>query len=132
MIVIIGLSLLIVSAILAVAGVITNNNSAHPLNGDFALFGQHMSGLSTGRLFLYGIIVGVVGVLGLSLLRIAFTRSLASRGLQRELKKSRDETASLRLDYERLTQQINNERTERLATDTLKTFNTRETPSSDE
>lgn len=129
MIVIIGLFLLVVSTILAVAGVVTNNDSAHPLNGDFALFGQHMSGLSTGRLFLYGIIVGVVGALGLSLLRAAFTRSLASRGLQRELKKSRDETASLRLDYERLTQQINNEQTERLTADTSKTFNTRETPS---
>ena len=132
MMVIIGLFVLIVTAVLAVVGVGTNNDSAHPLNGDFAIFGQHMSGLSTGLLFLYGIVVGVGIALGLSILRRVFAKGLASRELHRELKKSRDETAALRLDHDRLTQQLGNERTDRLIADTSKTFDTRETPSPNE
>lgn len=129
MIVIIGLFILGIAAILGVVGVATNNDSAHTLGGDFAIFGQHLSGASTGRLFLYGIVVGVVAVLGLSILRGAFSRSLASRGLQRELKKSREETAALRLDYDRLTQQLGKE--PRIA-DTSRISDTQETPSTGE
>jgi hypothetical protein len=117
MMVIIGLLVLIAAAAVAVVGVATNTGSAHPLGGDFAIFGQHLSGLSTGQLFLCGIVVGVVGMLGLSLLLGPFTRRLASRGSRRELKGSRRETIDVRQDRDRLTQQLDAERTERIRAD---------------
>lgn len=115
MIVIIGLLVLIAAAVVAVAGVASNSGSAHPLGDSFVIFGQHLSGVSIGQLFAFGIVVGVVGMLGLSMLLGAFTRRLASRGSRRELKTSRRETTDLRLDRDRLTQQLDDERNERLA-----------------
>jgi hypothetical protein len=115
MIVIIGLLVLIAAAVVAVAGVATNSGSAHPLGDNFAIFGQHLNGLSTGQLFLWGIVVGVVGMLGLSMLLGAFNLRLASRGARRALKGSRRESTALRLDRDRLTQQLDNERTGRRA-----------------
>lgn len=109
MIVIIGLVILSISVLLAAMGFIVNTN--HPFEGDFALFGQHLTGLTTGRLFLFGVIVGLVIALGLSILRGAFSRGVASRELQRELKKSRAETASVRADFERLSAELTSERT---------------------
>lgn len=90
----------------AVLGVGTNSGSAHLVNGDFALFGQHITNISTGQLFLFGIVVGVVAFLGVSILRGLFMRGLASRDLQKELKKSRTETATLRSEFERLNSEL--------------------------
>lgn len=116
MIVIIGLLVLIAAVGVAVAGVATNSGSAHPLGDSFVIFGQHLTGLSTGQLFAFGIGVGVVGMLGLSMLLGAFTRRLASRGSRRELKTSQRETTDLRLDRDRLSLQLDDERNERLFT----------------
>ncbi|MFZ0157825.1 MAG: hypothetical protein WAL50_02255 [Kineosporiaceae bacterium] len=112
MILIIGLLILIAAAGVAVAGVVANSGSAHALGESFVIFGQSVTGLSTGQLFLYGIVVGVVGMLGLAMLLGTFNRRLASRGSRRALKGSRSESAALRLDRERLTQQLDDERTE--------------------
>jgi hypothetical protein len=106
MIVIIGLLVLIAAAVVAVAAVATNSGSAHPLGDNFVVFGHHVTGLSTGQLFLCGLVVGVVGMLGLSLLVRPVTRRFASRGSRRELKESRRETEALRVDRDRLTQQL--------------------------
>ena len=113
MMVILGLLLLIAAAGVAVAGVATNSGTAHPLGDTFVIFGQSLTGLSTGQLFLYGVVVGVVGMLGLAMLLGTFNRRLASRGSRRALKGSRSESAALRLDRERLSQQLDDERTER-------------------
>lgn len=102
MILVIGLIIFGIAALLAVLGVGTNGGSAHSVKGDFALFGQHITGLSTGQLFLFGIVVGLVAAVGLSILRGFFVRGLASRDLQKELKKSRAETATLRAEFDRL------------------------------
>src|ERR1017187_9953274 len=64
--VIIGLIILAAAVVAAVAGVFGNTGAAHAL-GKFAVFGHHVTG-STGTLFLCGIVVGVVGMIGLSLL----------------------------------------------------------------
>jgi hypothetical protein len=132
MIVIIGLLVLIAAAALAVAGVATNSGSAHPLGDTFVVFGQHLNGLSTGQLFLYGIVVGIVGMLGLSMLLGAFNRRLASRGSRRELKESRRETAVLRDDRDRLVQRLDDEHTESPSADPGGTgpFGSGPTPSS--
>lgn len=118
MIVIIGLLILLAAAGVAVAGVAANSGTAHPLGDAFVIFGQSVTGLSIGQLFLFGIIVGVVGMLALAMLFGTFNRRLASRGSRRALKGSQRESAALRRESERLTQQLDDERTERSRADT--------------
>lgn len=110
MILIIGLFIFGVAAILAVLGVGTNSGSAHSVEGDFSLLGQHITGLSTGQLFLFGIIVGLVAAVGLSILRGFFARGLASRDLKKELKRSHAEAVALRADFDRLNKELDVER----------------------
>jgi len=88
-----------------VAGVLTNHGSAHVLTHRFAVFGYHVNG-STGRLFLYGIIVGAVAVFGLSLL-LTGARHTSRRGsaARQGLKQSRGETAAVREDRDNLMKQ---------------------------
>ncbi|MQY27740.1 hypothetical protein [Nocardia aurantia] len=75
--VIIGLIILIIAAVVGVAGVLTNLGDSHAIRDDFSIFGYHVTG-STGLLFLYGIIVGAVALAGLSLL-LAGARGAARR-----------------------------------------------------
>lgn len=112
MIVIIGLLVLAAAVGVAVMGVASN--TGHALGDSFVIFGQHLHGLSSGQLFLYGIAVGVVGMLGLSMLLGAFTRRMASRRSRRALRDSQRETAVVREDRDRLVQRIDVERTDRL------------------
>ncbi|MER7760960.1 hypothetical protein [Streptomyces sp. NPDC097619] len=74
MILILGLVILIAAVVIAVAGVMSNLGSAHELTSDFSVFGYHVTS-STGALFLYGIAVGAVGLLGLALLLSAGRRA---------------------------------------------------------
>ncbi|MER5730805.1 hypothetical protein ABT084_21180 [Streptomyces sp. NPDC002138] len=74
MILILGLIILIVALILAVAGVMANLGSAHELTNDFSVLGYHVTS-STGALFLYGIAIGAAVVLGLALVLAAARRA---------------------------------------------------------
>jgi hypothetical protein len=105
MIVIIGLVILIAAVVVGVSGVLSNSGSGHPLTHHFALFGYHVTG-STGTLFLYGIVVGALGLLGLSLL-LAGARRTSRRGRQarRGLIQSRRETATVTQDRDDLLDQ---------------------------
>jgi H+/gluconate symporter-like permease len=115
MIVIIGLIALIAAAVVAVAGVMTNSGADHLVGDKFGIFGQHISNTaSTGQLFLYGIIVGVVGMLGLSMLLGVFNSRLASRSSRRELKGSQRETDNLRAERDRFSQELELERAKHL------------------
>ncbi|MFD9482615.1 hypothetical protein [Streptomyces sp. NPDC059991] len=78
MFVILGLVLLIAALVVGVSGVVTNDGAAHELTGGFSVFGYDVTG-STGTLFLYGIVVGAVALLGLSLL-LAGARRTSHRG----------------------------------------------------
>ena len=94
MIILLGLVILVAAVIAAVAGVLSNSGSGHALTHGFAVFGYHVTG-STGTLFLYGIVVGVAGLLGLSLLLAGARRtSRRGRAARRWLKQSRRETAA--------------------------------------
>ena len=95
MIVIVGLVVLLVAVIVGFTGVLTNAGAAHPLTENFAVFGYHVTG-STGTLFLVGIVVGAVAMLGLSVL-LAGARRTAGRGrdARHELTRSQRETAFL-------------------------------------
>src|ERR1700710_1803220 len=80
----------------------TNSGNEHVLTHGFAVLGYHVTG-STGTLFLYGAVVGAVGVLGLGLL-LAGAQRTARRGrsARRELKNSRRETAVVTHDRDEL------------------------------
>lgn len=93
--ILIGLIILVAAVVIGVAGVLANAGAEHALTGDFTLFGYHVTG-STGALFLYGIVVGGVGVLGLSLLLTGARRtSRRGRAARSQLKQSRRNEAAL-------------------------------------
>lgn len=117
MITIIGLLILLAAAGVVVDGVASNSGSAHSLDQDFTIFGLQLSGLSTGQLFLYGAVVGVVGMLGLSMLFGSFARQRASRASRRELADSRHETMAVRDDRDRLSQELDEQRAARQRAD---------------
>jgi hypothetical protein len=101
MIVILGLVLLVAAVIAGVAGVLTNGGQGHAVT-HFGVLGYHVTG-STGTLFLYGIVVGALAMLGLSLL-LAGARRTSRRGsaARRGLRQSRRETAAVSADRDEL------------------------------
>ena len=105
MIIIIGLVILIAAVIAGMAGVLSNSGSGHALTHHFAVFGYHVTG-STGTLFLYDIVIGALGLLGLSLL-LAGARRTSRRGREarRGLTQSRRETAAASQDRDDLIDQ---------------------------
>jgi hypothetical protein len=101
-IIILGLAILVVAVVVGVAGVLSNAGSAHSLTHGFAVFGYHVTG-STGTLFLYGIVVGAIALLGLSLVLASARRaSRRGRAARRGLEQSRRETAALTKDRDEL------------------------------
>jgi hypothetical protein len=98
MIVIVGLVVLLVAVIIGFTGVLTNAGPTHPLTENFSVFGYHVTG-STGTLFLFGIVIGAVAMLGLSVL-LAGARRTAGRGrdARHELENSQRETEFLNRD----------------------------------
>ncbi|MFI5778933.1 hypothetical protein [Nocardia sp. NPDC051570] len=92
MIVIIGLVILLAAVFIGVAGVFANGGANHALTDHFSTLGYHVTG-STGVLFLYGIVVGGIGIAGLGLL-LSGARRTARRGhaARRELKTTRQDT----------------------------------------
>ncbi|MFB6859865.1 hypothetical protein ACFCZQ_05480 [Streptomyces virginiae] len=92
MILILGLVILLAAVVVGLAGVFGNTGAGHELGagGDFSLFGYHPTG-STGSLFLTGIIVGAVALLGLALVMIG-----ARRSARRSARARRDRAAARR------------------------------------
>jgi hypothetical protein len=106
MIVVLGLVVLVAAVFIAVAGVSSNGGGAHSLHAGFSqgfsALGYHVSG-STGTVFLYGIAVGVVAMVGLFLLFGGARRtSRGGRSAREGLERSRRDTASLRQDRQSL------------------------------
>jgi hypothetical protein len=114
-IVIVGLVILVAAVIVGVGGVLGNAGHAHALSHGFALFGYHVTG-STGTLFLYGIVVGAIAIIGLSLL-LAGARRTSRRGRTARLglKQSRSETAAASRDRDDLITQRDTARAETAA-----------------
>jgi hypothetical protein len=98
MIVIVGLVVLLVAVIVGLTGVLTNAGPTHSLTENFSVLGYHVTG-STGTLFLSGIVIGAVAMLGLSVL-LAGVRRTAGRGrdARHELENSQRETELLNRD----------------------------------
>jgi hypothetical protein len=113
MIVILGLILLLAAVVVGVAGVLGNAGSGHELTDGFSVLGYHVSG-STGTLFLYGIVVGAIALLGLILLLAGARRtSRRGRAARHELQASRRETATVSQDRDDLIEQQATERKDR-------------------
>jgi hypothetical protein len=93
MMVIVGLLVLFVAVIVGTVGVLGNAGATHPLAENFSVLGYHVTG-STGTLFLSGIVVGAVGLLGLSVLLAGARRSaVRGRDARRDLARSQREPA---------------------------------------
>ena len=105
MIIIAGLIVLLVAVIVAITGVLANAGPAHPLTGSFSVLGYHVTG-STGTLFVFGIVIGALAMLGLSVL-LAGARRTAGRGrdARLELRRSQRESAFLNRDRNLLLEQ---------------------------
>jgi len=105
MIVVLGLLILVVAVVVAVAGVFSNLGRGHGLTHTFSVLGHHVTG-ATGTLFLYGIVVGAVGVFGLSLLLTAARRTSRRGGAARsDLTQSRRDTVAVSQDRDSLIDQ---------------------------
>jgi hypothetical protein len=101
MIVIVGLVILVAAVIAGAAGVLTNAGHAHAVT-QFSVLGYHVTG-STGTLFLYGIVVGALAILGLSVLLAGARRtSRRGRAARQDLRQSRQETAAVSQDRDDL------------------------------
>ena len=102
MIIIIGLVILVVAAIAGLEAVLGNAGHGHALTTPFSMLGYHVTG-STGALFLYGIVVGAVAMLGLALL-LGGARRSSRRGTdaRRSLRQSRRETTAVSQDRDDL------------------------------
>ena len=100
MIVIVGLVVLLVAVIVGFLGVLNNAGAAHPLSENFSVLGYHVTG-STGTLFLFGIVIGALAMLGLSVL-LAGAQRTAGRGrdARRELQRSQREAAFVNRDHD--------------------------------
>lgn len=94
MIIIIGLVVLIGAVIIGVAGVAANTGEVRTSTSDFGVFDYHFTA-SAGELFLYGIAIGAIGMLGLSLLLAGVWRSSRrNSAARRDLRQSRRELAA--------------------------------------
>lgn len=98
MIIILGLMILIAAVITGAAGVLSNTGSGHALSHPFTVFGYHVAG-SAGRLFGYGLAVGALAMLGLSLLLAgAWRASRRGQHARQRLRQSRPENAAVTRD----------------------------------
>lgn len=108
--IVLGVLLLVVAGAVAVNGIVANTGSQHVLAHQFSVFGYGIQG-SAGRVFFYGIVVGVVGILGLALLLKGMSRGVRNRAAtRRELKRTRQEREALRTQKEQLATELDSER----------------------
>jgi hypothetical protein len=100
MIVIVGLVVLLFAVVVGLLGVLNNAGATHPLTENFSVMGYHVTG-STGTLFLFGIVVGALAMLGMSVL-LAGAQRTAGRGrdARRELKRSQREVEFVNRDHD--------------------------------
>ena len=98
MIVIVGLVVLLFAVIVGVVGVLNNAGAAHPLSENFSVLGYHVTG-STGTLFLFGIVIGALAMLGMSVLLAGALRTAGrGRDARGARQRSQREAASVNRD----------------------------------
>ncbi len=95
MLVILGSVVLLVAAIVGFTGLLNNAGAAHTLTENFSVLGYHVTG-STGTLFLFGIAIGALAMLGMSVLLAGANRTARrGRDARRELQRSQRDADSI-------------------------------------
>ena len=89
---VVGLLLLAGAVVVGVAGISANTGTEHQLPGGFAIFGYHLHD-SVGKMFLGGILLGAVGMLGFMMMAEGLRRNAA---LRRELFRFRQDARARR------------------------------------
>ncbi len=89
---VVGLLLLAAAVAVGAAGVAANTGTEHQLSNGFTLFGYHLHG-SAGRLYLAGLVIGAVAMLGFMMVAEGLRRDAA---LRRELGRFRRDARARR------------------------------------
>jgi hypothetical protein len=102
MLIAVGLVVLAAALVIGISGVLDNRGPSHSLTQSFAVLGHHFNG-SSGRLFLYGGIVGAIGLASLLVFLVGVRRAVQrSRRTRRELKEARQATEAIAMDRDQL------------------------------
>ncbi|WP_052434243.1 hypothetical protein [Streptacidiphilus melanogenes] len=103
--ILVGLVILMAAVAVGVAGAVSNTGSAHGLGGGFSVFGYQLTG-SGSKLFLFGIVVGALAVLGLGMLVAgARRRSRLGRLARADVRESRKQAAVALRERDRVAEQ---------------------------
>ncbi len=89
---VVGLLLLAAAVAVGATGVAANTGTEHQLSSGFTLFGYHLHG-SAGRLYLAGLVIGAVAMLGFMMVAEGLRRDAA---LRRELGRFRRDARARR------------------------------------
>lgn len=89
---VVGLLLLAAAVAVGAAGVAANTGTEHQLSNGFTIFGYHLHG-SAGRLYLAGLVIGAVAMLGFMMVAEGLRRDAA---LRRELGRFRRDARARR------------------------------------
>lgn len=102
MLIAVGLVVLAAALVIGISGVLDNRGPSHALTHPFTVLGHHING-SSGRLFLFGAIVGAIALAGL-LMFLSGLRRTAQRRRQtrRELKEARRTNEAIARDRDQL------------------------------
>jgi hypothetical protein len=107
--IVLGLLLLIAAGAVALGGIFANSGSGHALAQSFTVFGYELEG-SSGRIFVYGIVVGVIAALGFGLLVAGLNRGVRHRvATRRELRRARQEKEVLQRQHDELASRLDDE-----------------------
>jgi hypothetical protein len=105
-----GLLILVAAGVVGAAGVLGNDGPAHTVSPAFEVLGVEIGG-SAGRLFLFGIIVGVAGALGIGMMLAGSKRRVRHRvENRRERRDIKGEAETLQQERDRLAAELEAER----------------------
>ena len=111
-----GLLILAIAGLVATVAGLANSGSDH-LAGTFSVLGYDTT-VSTGRLFLYGAVVGAIGTLGLNMLLAGLGRGFKNKvKSRRQLKAEHKKVETMEEEKQRLSEQLAAERSAHANTD---------------
>jgi hypothetical protein len=111
-----GLVILAIASIIALAAGLGNSGSDHTVI-NFTVLGMDVEG-SSGRIFVYGVALGAVGMLGLNMLLAGIGRGFKSKiRNHRELKEEHHHSAELQQERDRLENELQQTKAEQAEVD---------------
>ncbi|MPY93043.1 MAG: hypothetical protein GEV08_08255 [Acidimicrobiia bacterium] len=105
-----GLLILVAAVVVGAVGVLGNDAGADALSQPFEVLGVEFTG-SAGRLFLYGILVGIAGTVGIGMMLAGSRRRVRHRfENRRERKGIQGEAETLQQERDRMARELEDER----------------------